>query len=415
MIDAERALSSLRRLPTTAAIGLAFACGDFGHASGVFLPAQAPDSQAVQVPAGEREGRFVRIAHDELRRARAEVGDFGRSRLLFNVGERVEFDVTVDRTAWTPDGYTLSGHIDGGKGGFLTLAVHQRAVAGSIWTWGANYEVAHVGGGVHAVRQAADEPFACGGVAPAPSVELRAPAPASYAGDDAAVVDIVAFWTPALEAARGGESEVKLAIDLAVAYANDALERSGALVSLNLIGAERLDVEEVSMAQVLDVLKGEHAHGRADTLGADFISAFVALNHGGLAGGRESVVGNADAWVFAHEVGHNLGLLHDRGAWLVPSYSYNGGYTSLYTNYARILCGVTIMSYTSTCLSAGLQEYRRIPFYSTPNRYSLGTGRPLGVSRLSNVRDLDGPADAVLRINRNRHRKSDIRRRRPAP
>lgn len=66
--------------PAIAAIGLAFACGGLGHAAGVFVPAAAP------APPGEREGRFVRIAHDELRRTRAEVGGFGTSRLLFNVG-----------------------------------------------------------------------------------------------------------------------------------------------------------------------------------------------------------------------------------------------------------------------------------------------------------------------------------------
>ena len=406
--------------PAIAAVGLAFACGDFVHAAGVFLPA------GEQVPAGERESRFVRIAHDELRRVRAEVGDFGRSRLLFNVGGRTEFDVTVDRTARTLDGYTLSGQIDGGKGGFVTLAVHGQAVAGSIWTWGTSYVVAHVGGGLHAVRKAADEPFECGGVAQAPSVEPRAPAPASSVGDDAAVVDILVFWTPALEAARGGESAVKLWIEFAIAYANDALERSGALVSLNLVGYERADLEETSPFDLVrdDVLARVGATDRADALGADFISVFTVGGTTSVAGALEdgTLVSAFNShsrvwgvpWPFAHEVGHNLGLSHDRGAWGLPSRSYNGGYVSIDTDSHLTRCEATIMSYGTLCVSAG-SHVHRIPYYSTPNRYRPGTGTQLGMSRLSSIRGWDGPADAVLAINRNRYRKSDIRPRRSAP
>lgn len=406
----------MRPGPAIVAISLALACGDHGYAAGVFLPADAsvPGSEVVQTSAGEmHEGRFVRIAHDELQRARAEVSDFGRSRLLFNMGGRAEFDVTVERTVQTLDGYTLSGHINAGKDGFVTLAVHRQMVAGSVWTWEANYEVVPIGDGVHAVREVAAEPLECGAVPQSPSVQLQAPAPTSNAGDDVAVVDILVFWTPALEAAKGGESSVKLAIDLAIAYANDALERSGALVSLNLVGSERLDVEEMSDNDVLDALAGEYAAERADALGADFISAFANVI-GGSARGRESVVGRGSPYVFAHEVGHNLGLLHDRGAWGANSRSYNGGYVSIEAEDHLTRCDITIMSYGTVCRSAGVHSHV-VPYYSTPNRFHPGTGAQLGVSRWSNVRSWDGPADAVLAINRNRHRASDIRPRRSAP
>ena len=356
----------------------------------------------------------MRIAHSELQRARAEVGEFGRSRLLLNMSEGVTFDVEVERTAQTLDGYTLSGNIDGGKGGFVTLAMHQDAIAGSIWTWGASYEVVPVGNGVHAVRQVVDEPLECGVVVPEPSTELNAAAPTIGASSESAVVDILIFWTPALEAAKGGESHVKLAIDLAMAYANDALERSGALVSLSLVGAEQLDIPDGNTNRVPEVL---YTSERANALGADFVSAFVVGSGGGartMNGYPASVVGNASAWVFAHEVGHNLGLHHDRGAWIAPGYSYNVGYVSIATHYAVTRCDVTIMSYTETCLSADLR-YKRIPYYSTPNRYHPVFGTSLGVSRLSSLRDWNGPADAVFAINVNRHRSSSVRPGRSVP
>ena len=398
-----------------AAISLAAACGVPGHAAGVFLPMGAPKaaSQAVQASATEAgQSRSVRIAHSELQRARAEVGEFGHSRLLLNMSEGVAFDVEVERTAQTLDGYTLSGNIDGAKGGFVTLAVHQDTMAGSIWTWEASYEVVPVGNGVHAVRRVVDEPLECGAVGPEPSTELSALAPTNSASSESAVVDILVFWTPGLEAAKGGESHVRLAIDLAMAYANDALERSGALVSLNLVGAEQLDIPDgnTHLVPVPEVL---YTSERANALGADFVSAFVLGGGGGartMNGYPASVVGNGSPYVFAHEIGHNLGLHHDRGAWIAPSYSYNAGYVSIATHYAMTRCDITIMSYTETCLSAGLR-HRLIPYYSTPNRYHPVLGTPLGVPRLSNIRDWNGPADAVLAINTNRHRSSNVRAR----
>ena len=410
-----------------AAVSLAFACGHSGHAAGIFLPVErpAPASQMAEASAGEaRQSRLVRIAHNELRRARAEVGSFGSSQLLFNMSEQVQLDVAVQRTTRTLDGYTLSGHIDGGRGGFVTLAAQGQAVAGSIWTWEASYEIVPVGGGIHAVRQVIDEPVECGGVALAPSVGAAMPAPTSSAIDEIAEVDVLAFWTPALEAAKGGEPHVKLSIDLAIAYTNDALERSGAFVSLNLVGAERLDVAEASGHQLFDVLEGVHAVGRANALGADFIAAFHSGRNGVNSAARSVLtapntytqlsLNGPNPFVLAHEIGHNLGLWHDRGAFLRPSRSYDGGHVAIATSFAGTHCHITTMAYETVCLGAGL-EPRRIPYYSNPNRHHPLTGTPLGVSRLSDIRGRDGPSNAVLEINRNRHRASNVRPRRPTP
>ena len=416
----------MRPAPVMAAVSLAFACGHSGHATGVFLPVGtlAPASQTAQATAGEvRQSHLVRIAHNELQRARAEVDSFGHSHLLFNMSERVQLAVAVQRTTRTLDGYTLSGHIDGGKGGFVTLAAHGRAVAGSIWTWGTNYEIVPVGGGVHAVRQVPDEAVECSGEVGTSSVQPTPPARTIGAVDEIAVVDVLAFWTPALEVARGGEHHAKLVIDLAIAYTNDVLERSGAFVSLNLVGAELLDVQEINVAQLFDVLRGAYVTERADALGADNIAMF----HSGRFPGQYSAANSTttppntklsvnapSARTFSHEIGHNLGVFHDRGARIAPSYAYDGGYVAIARRFAGTDCHITTMAYGVRCQDAGL-ESKRIPYYSNPNRYHPLTGTPLGVSRLGGIRDWNGPSDAVLEINRNRHRASNVRPRRSKP
>ena len=106
--------------------------------------------------------------------------------------------------------------------------------------------------------------------------------------------------------------------------------------------------------------------------------------------------------IFAHEVGHNLGLLHDR---------YEAGPVRFGHGFVTddAFCERTIMSYPNWCLDRGLSRFRTVPFYSSPWRYSPGTGRPLGVSSYSSVRGRGGPADAVLAINRNRHTVANFR------
>ena len=401
-------------LTAMAAISLALACGHAGHAAGVFLPVETPvpASQRAQAPAADaRPSRLVRIAHNELRRARAEVDNFDRGHLVFNMSEQLQLDVTVERTARTLNGYTLSGQIDGGKGGFVTLAVHGQTVAGSIWTWEANYEIAPVGGGVHAVRQVADEPLECGGVVQAQPIEHVAPAPTTSTHSEDAVVDILVFWTPARERRAGGETAVRAEIDLAVAFTNDAFERSGALVSLNLVGAELLDVDETlygSASEHLDLLKGAHATQRAEALGADFVNLAVTAQGGAAYIPEGLSVSDPRLYVFAHEIGHHFYVYHDRLTHIAPNLSYSGGYSFVSTIEGRAHCHVTIMSGVGRC-SAGALPTSEIPYYASPLRHHPLTGQPLGVSSLSDRRDSLGPADAVLTINRLRHSRANIR------
>ena len=406
----------------SALASVVLALASWTQAAGLFLPV-TPQSESGWVavagqgttasrPVGEMSEQRVRIARNELARARDDVEYSGAGRLLLNMRTDVDLDMVVERTAPTKWGYSLSGRIEGGATGFVTLVVHEQAVAGTVWTPDAAYEVVHLGGSVHALRDVTNRPRPeCGGaVRPALATSGET---VQRGVDDDSVVDVLVVWTPAREEWAGGETQMRSKIDMAVAFTNDAFERSGAFVSLNLVGAEEVDYEAAtgdspeSASRDLDRLGDpadghmDRVHRLRDALGADLVS-LVSRDGGGIAdlGGAFSVV-SGSSFVFAHEIGHNLGLLHDRADW--PA-SYQHGF-----NVPGRPCLSTIMSYDWRCGSGFLVEgILSIPFYSSPWRYSAD-GAPLGVSRFSNQRGPDGPADAVLRLNRWRHQIANFR------
>ena len=368
----------------------------------------------------------MRIARDELARARDDVERSGQGRLLLNVDTAVDLNVVVERTETTAWGYSLSGRIEGGTVGFVTLVVHPQAVSASIWTPDASYEVVPVAGGLHALRRATNEPtLECAGTV---HPELAGADETAHGGvDDGSVVDILVVWTPAHENSVGGEQNVKSQIDSAVAYTNDAFERSGAFVSLNLVGAEMVDYEEVNVQvdlnRLVDPADGhmDRVHTLRDTLGADLVN-LAALYLAGFAG-QAQLGGSFSVAVpygpyFAHEVGHNMWLQHDQfqggpqGSWrgvVDGDLGVGGfGYGFVGRPISARSCITTIMSYPNRCDALGVLR-QSVPFFSSPWAYNPADGRPLGVSRFSKERGQDGPADAVLMVNRLRHQVANRR------
>ena len=405
----------LKRLvgATLGAVALALTGGVY--AGGLFLPVGTTDAvpRSIKVGPDGRERR-VRIARQELSAVRDDVAGGGAARLLLNVVDGAQLDVVVERTVPTKWGYSLSGRVAGGGVGFVTLVVHEDAAAGSIWTPEAEYELSSLGSGVHALRDVTNAPpFECGGALPSES--LAANATAQGGTDDGSVVDILVVWTPEAEEKWGGGAAVRSRIDLLIAYINDAFERSGAFVSLNLVGAEQVDYAEAadeadSGLWFLDARTDlyrlaspddghmDDVHGRRDALGADLVYLLTARG-GGLAELPGSfATGGGNPTTFAHEVGHNMGLAHDRSS------DYNRvdfphGFTTEH-------CFGTIMSYGSTCRRHGVPE---LPFYASPWRFDPAHGVPLGVTRFAKEQGARGPADAVLALNRNRHRAANYR------
>ena len=387
----------------------AFAVATGLHAAGLFLPVAPTGAKAAKADVSpptlastrprvpDARERRVRIARQELAAARDDVGFAGAGRLLLNVRDGVRLDVLVERTAPTKWGYSLSGRVAGGGTGFVTLVVHEEASAGTIWTPDSAWELSYLGGGVHALRDVTNAPPPeCGGT-------LRWGLPvadetAQGGTDGSSVVDILVVWTPAVEEKAGGLAQVLSFIDRHVAATNDAFERSGALVALRLVAAERVEYSETDMhADLVRLITPDdghldRVHDRRDTLGADQV--YLAADFPGAVNGGAFSAGTLGA--FAHEIGHSFGLLHERYE-LLGVETYNHGFSTS--------CSPTIMSYGTECK---YNRYLPTPVFASPWRYDLA-GNPIGVTRFSKDRGVRGPADAVLTLNRNRHRIANLR------
>ena len=366
------------------------------------------------------------------------MAETGTGHLVLNVADGLAFDFVVERTQRTLSGHSLSGRLEGVSGSAVTFVAHAEIVMGTVWTPKAAYEVVPLKDGVHVFREVdrsarprLGEPIkAEGGWGDLAPVE-----PAN--ADSGSVVDVLVVYTPKAVEVAGGEAQMRAGIDLAVAYANDAYERSGAEVRLNLVGAELVDYVEDEEAlgtsadhEARDVERlanpsdgyMDGMHERRNALGADLVSLFTSVgNRGGIArqSGPYSVVvvpphgfGSRTNYVFTHELGHNMGLSHDRyqifgygGEGELPfSYGYVNK-LAFEPGAAQDRCWLTLMAYYDRCHDNGLGSWQ-IPYFSTPDRrypddgtYPDGEGPPLGVPKESEELGADGPADAVWALD----------------
>ena len=438
------AVGFLRRAFVVPVLAL-FAVSAWGE--GLFIPLDA--GAAAGTSGGQRlldgregDGWPVRVHQRRLFRTIHGVAAQGSGRLMLNVAQDLEFEVVVERTSPTLSGYSLSGRVAGVAGSAVTFAAGAEVLAGVVWTPRAVYELVPKKDGVHVFRQVdlavwpqLAEPIRAEGGWDAFAAIDQASADGDVEGGP--VVDILVLWTPRARERVGGEAQMRTHVDLAVASANDAYERSGAEVRLNLVGAEEVDYVEDELipgevagrASGTDINRLMHpsdgfmdeAHARRDALGADLVSLFTAGGGAGIAdmAGPFSVAGwyrDFDNYtvirICIHELGHNMGLSHDRfqemsiGAEGLLPFSYGYVKPALEPGAHRDDCWMTIMAYPTRCTHAGLFD-TRVPYFSNPDiRLSAypelapdDDGAPLGVPKSSDEAGADGPADAVSALN----------------
>ena len=227
-------------------------------------------------------------------------------------------------------------------------------------------------------------------------------------------IDVAVFYTPAARRRAGGTAEIEAEIDLLVAETNQAYEDSGVNLRIVLAAREEVPYEEenesghLAIHRLAEERDGymDEVHAIRDRVGADLVHLITEVTDVGgvanLAGAFGLTCAACGAGTFAHELGHNMGLSHDRYVdYGRLAYSYG------YVNQRAFADGApesarwrTIMAYVDQCSDAGL-GCGRILRFSNPNQSYLGD--PLGGPGESRTSAVNGPADAARALNITRH------------
>ena len=132
-------------------------------------------------------------------------------------------------------------------------------------------------------------------------------------------------------------------------------------------------------------------------------------------------VSGVNAATFAHELGHLMGLLHDRYVECGSNGCDRGVSADAYgyVNQAAFESGAaeskrwrTIMSYDTQCTNAGFNCQRVLYFSNPDNSYPDADGDPMGVALTPSNRNsiaVDGPADAARALNDTRDTVAEFR------
>ncbi|MDO8677398.1 MAG: M12 family metallo-peptidase [Acidobacteriota bacterium] len=222
------------------------------------------------------------------------------------------------------------------------------------------------------------------------------------------MVDLLIVYTPAARTQMGGTAAIEAELVGAVNNANTALANANVIHRFRLVHrAEIAYTESPQGSTDLERLttNGEgfmdSAHTLRDTYGADVVTLLVSRPSFCGAGwlmGPSAVNSGFASWAFnvvditcananltlAHEIGHNMGLHHDRAnASSLPAFNYAYGY-----GFDGV--GRTVMAYTCP---GGACTKRTV--FSTPLRNFPAFATPAGTVTEDNARALDGTSQVV--------------------
>ena len=232
--------------------------------------------------------------------------------------------------------------------------------------------------------------------------------------EEAVTVDVAVFYTSGARTAAGGTAAVEAVIDLMIAETNQAYEASGVRHRVALVARSEVDYVEtgnssLDLARLADRSDGymDEVHAFRNSTGADLVHLlFETGNVGGIAyrdGSFGLTCRACGGDTFAHELGHNMGLRHDRyqeqvtGSELFPHPMYG------YVNQRAFEGGATpssfwrtIMAYNRQCVETS-SSCRLLLRFSNPRQEWLGD--PLGVSFNGGASGVAGPADSAAVLN----------------
>ena len=249
------------------------------------------------------------------------------------------------------------------------------------------------------------------------------------------VIDVAVFYTPRARDTEGGTTAIRNAVDLMVASANTAYTNSSVNQRVSLVAVEEVsyteETRQIDFSRFRTASDGylDEVQDIRNRVAADInvlirrdSSATLAYNSAQpMTTMSEMVSGNfgyyAYAYVdilspdvlFAHELGHVMGLAHDR---YVSCRSNRGcqprvfPYAYGYVNQQALEEGAlasarwrTIMSYDDQCVASGI-SCSRVLYFSSPDR--TYEGNPMGIAGFNPTDEITGSSDASRTLNRTR-------------
>ena len=370
--------------------------------------------------------REVHVDFARLDTVKAAIDAGEPATLNLNLFDDVGFKAVSLRVAPTASGgYSLAGGLDR-ELGTATLVVNGRHLLGTVRTPSATYAIDTVNGSCHIrqvdsstlpplgeplrPRESSASPFR-------PRASVRA-ASSAAAGRETSFVDVLVLYTPAVTEELGGVFPVEAMVDLFVAETNQAYTDSGVDQQVFLTRAVEVDYDEVpnstlTLYQLANPSDGnmDIAHELREKTGSDLVHlitqagdvcgiAFLMFNVSPVfeSRGFGLTIQTCGGDTFAHELGHNMGLRHDR--YVDPGnspYPYSHGYVNQVAFEQGAQASArwrTIMSYRDQCNDEGLVCRELLRFSNADQEYE---GDPMGVAEGSDAPG--GPADAVRSLN----------------
>ena len=360
--------------------------------------------------------------------------------LVLNMFDDVEFTGLVEHIEPTASGHALWGGLEGVELGTMALVVNGSVVVGTVRTPYAVYSIRTGGDGTYVIRQIDESSLPPLGEPLEDALPPRDSTAESddVSQDDGSVIDVMVVYTPLAKLREGGRTAIEALIDLFVVETNQAYANSGVVHRIRLVLRDEVAYKEavkflevgnsgIDLGRLRDDSDGymDHVHKKRNQYAADLVHLVVGRgNVCGLAttvGGDESqgfalTVSGCGGLVFAHELGHNMGLHHDRYVVEYPGRRSNYGYVNqrmFEPDAPESAHWRTIMAYSDQCSEVGDFSCPRVQYFSNPEK--THNGDPMGVPVDHPSTGVDGPADAVGTLNNRREITANFRRASTSP
>ena len=225
-------------------------------------------------------------------------------------------------------------------------------------------------------------------------------------------IDVAVVYTPAARRAAGGAAAIEAEIDLMIAETNQAYEASGVRHRVALVARSEVEYDETEspLSDLQNPSDGhmDEVHALRDRVLADLVHLITneSASFCGLAvrpGAFGLTVQGCGSEVFAHELGHNMGLWHDR----YQVHRRNGGVSPHpaygYVNQPGLAAGApsprrwrTVMAYNDQCVHADVSCRWLFRFSNPRQRHN---GDPMGIPYGADGSGMTGPSDAAAILN----------------